>query len=153
MFQAIVSRRIVLAGVMGLAVCGTAAVKRAAAAEDVVIGVIQPLSGPNAQFGIGSQRGTELAAEMINAAGGIKALGGAKISLVTADVPTPATAAAATQRLISQNNVSAVIRAFVSSERVLAVFLAPNHLAPCWLCLAFDYTCQGIAVGVLCDEN
>lgn len=32
----------------------------------------------------------------------------------------------------------------------LAVFLAPNHLAPCWLCLAFDYTCQGIAVGVLC---
>ncbi|MEP9367314.1 ABC transporter substrate-binding protein [Xanthobacter sp. VNH20] len=120
MFQATVRRRLVLAGFMGLAMCGTAAVTRALAAEDVVIGVIQPLSGPNAQFGIGSQRGAELAAEMINAAGGIKALGGAKISLVMADVPTPATAAAATQRLISQNNVSAVIGAFVSSTTLAA---------------------------------
>ncbi|WP_291606897.1 ABC transporter substrate-binding protein [Bradyrhizobium sp.] len=84
------------------------------------MGVIQPLSGPNAQFGIGAQRGTELAAEMINAAGGIKALGGAKIKLVAADVPTPNTAAAATQRLISQNGVSAVVGAFVSSTTIAA---------------------------------
>jgi len=92
----------------------------ALAADDVVIGVIQPLSGPNAQFGIGSQRGTELAAEMINAAGGIKALGGARIKLVAADVPTPNTAAATTQRLISQNGVSAVVGAFVSSTTIAA---------------------------------
>ncbi|MFG1400514.1 ABC transporter substrate-binding protein [Xanthobacter sediminis] len=92
----------------------------ARAADDVLVGVIQPLSGPNAQFGIGSQRGTELAAEIINAAGGIKALGGAKIKLVAADVPTPNTAAAATQRLISQNGVSAVVGAFVSSTTLAA---------------------------------
>ncbi|MFG1330093.1 ABC transporter substrate-binding protein [Xanthobacter autotrophicus] len=90
------------------------------AADDVVVGVIQPLSGPNAQFGIGAQRGTELAAEMINAAGGIKSLGGAKIKLVAADVPTPNTAAATTQRLISQNGVSAVVGAFVSSTTLAA---------------------------------
>ncbi|MEW6123659.1 MAG: ABC transporter substrate-binding protein [Pseudomonadota bacterium] len=90
------------------------------AAEDVVVGVIQPLSGPNAQFGIGAQRGTELAAEMINAAGGIKSLGGAKIKLVAADVPTPNTAASTTQRLISQNGVSAVVGAFVSSTTLAA---------------------------------
>lgn len=92
----------------------------ARAADDVVVGVIQPLSGPNAQFGIGAQRGTELAAQMINAAGGIKALGGAKIKLVAADVPTPNTAAATTQRLISQNGVSAVVGAFVSSTTLAA---------------------------------
>ncbi|MFG1392376.1 ABC transporter substrate-binding protein [Xanthobacter agilis] len=92
----------------------------ARAADDVLVGVIQPLSGPNAQFGIGAQRGTELAAEIINAAGGIQALGGAKIKLVAADVPTPNTAAAATQRLISQNGVSAVVGAFVSSTTLAA---------------------------------
>ncbi|MBY0381269.1 MAG: ABC transporter substrate-binding protein [Xanthobacteraceae bacterium] len=89
-------------------------------AADVVIGVIQPLSGPNAQFGIGSLRGIELAADSINAAGGIKSLGGAKIKLVTADVPTPNTAAATTQRLISENGVSAVVGAFVSSTTLAA---------------------------------
>ena len=44
----------------------------------VNIGVIQPLSGANAQFGISSRNGIELVADAINAAGGIKALGGAR---------------------------------------------------------------------------
>jgi branched-chain amino acid transport system substrate-binding protein len=46
----------------------------------VNIGVIQPLSGANAQFGINSRNGIEFVADAINAAGGIKALGGAKIT-------------------------------------------------------------------------
>lgn len=104
------------AGAAAFAVLATPA----RAADDVVIGVIQPLSGPNAQFGIGAQRGTELAAQIINDAGGIKALGGAKIKLVAADVPSPNTAAATTQRLISQNGVSAVVGAFVSSSTIAA---------------------------------
>ena len=48
----------------------------------VNIGVIQPLSGANAQFGINCRNGIELVADGINAAGGIKALGGAKINLI-----------------------------------------------------------------------
>src|SRR5262249_6495674 len=44
----------------------------------VKVGVIQPLSGANAQFGVNCRDGIELAADAINAAGGIKALGGAK---------------------------------------------------------------------------
>lgn len=87
---------------------------------DVTIGAIQPLSGPNAQFGIGSLRGTELAIEAINAAGGIKALGGEKLKLEIADVPGPNTAAAATQRLISQGQVAAVVGAFASSTTLAA---------------------------------
>jgi len=91
----------------------------AAVSGEVVIGVIQALSGPNAQQGINAQRGTELAAEAINERGGVRALGGAKIRLITSDVPTPNTAAEVTQRLISQNNVSAMIGT-VNSATTLA---------------------------------
>jgi branched-chain amino acid transport system substrate-binding protein len=82
----------------------------------VNVGVIQPLSGANAQFGINCRNGIELVADEINAAGGIKALGGAKIDLVVSDATSnPTTAASAAQRLIAQNELTAVIGAFASS--------------------------------------
>src|SRR5438874_13697357 len=81
----------------------------------VNVGVIQPLSGANAQFGINCRNGIELVADEINAAGGITALGGAKINLVVSDATSnPATAASAAQRLIAQNELTAVIGAFAS---------------------------------------
>ena len=82
----------------------------------VNIGVIQPLSGANAQFGINCRNGIELVADAINAAGGIKALGGAKINLVVSDATSnPAAAAAVAQRLITQNELTAILGAFASS--------------------------------------
>src|SRR5262245_31487977 len=82
----------------------------------VNIGVIQPLSGALAQFGINSRNGIELVADEINAAGGIKALDGARINLVVSDATSnPTTAPAAAQRLIAQNELTAVIGAFASS--------------------------------------
>jgi len=78
------------------------AISPGARAEDPVkIGIIVPLSGPNAEFGQNVRNGTQMAADHVNAAGGIKSLGGAKIELVFADVPAPNTAGAATQRMIS----------------------------------------------------
>jgi branched-chain amino acid transport system substrate-binding protein len=80
------------------------------------VGVIQPLSGANAQFGVNCRDGIELAADAINAAGGIKALGGVKVNLVVADASSsPASAAAAAKRLISQNELTAVLGAFASA--------------------------------------
>jgi branched-chain amino acid transport system substrate-binding protein len=82
----------------------------------VNIGVIQPLSGANAQFGINCRNGIELVADAINAAGGIKALGGAKINLIVTDATSnPATASTVAQHLITQNELTAVLGAFVSS--------------------------------------
>ena len=89
---------------------GTAAVLAApyiissarAEAPAVNVGVIMPLSGSNAQFGINSRNGIELAADEINMAGGIAELGGAKINLVVADATsTPTTAGTVAQRLIT----------------------------------------------------
>jgi len=80
------------------------------------IGVVVPLSGANAQFGINCRNGIELVADGINAAGGIKALGGVKINLVVSDATSnPATASAAAQRLITQNELTAILGAFASS--------------------------------------
>jgi len=82
----------------------------------VNIGVIQPLSGANAQFGVNCRNGIELVADEINAAGGIKALGGAKISLVVSDATSnPTIAPAVARRLIAENDLTAVIGAFASS--------------------------------------
>ena len=87
------------------------------AKESVVnVGVILPLSGANAQFGINSRQGIELVADEINAAGGIKSLGGAKIKLIIADSTSAATTAATVaQRLISRNDCVAILGAFASS--------------------------------------
>ena len=82
----------------------------------VNVGVIMPLSGPNAQFGINSRNGVELAADEINKAGGIAELGGAKINLVVADATsTPTTAGTVAQRLITHQDITAVLGAFASS--------------------------------------
>jgi branched-chain amino acid transport system substrate-binding protein len=56
------------------------------AADMVVrIGNIIPLSGPSATVGQQGKYAREMAVEEINAAGGIKSLGGARLTLVFAD--------------------------------------------------------------------
>jgi branched-chain amino acid transport system substrate-binding protein len=110
------SRRTLLAGTASLVAAPFVASPARAQAKPINIGVIMPLSGANAQFGINSRNGIELVADEINAAGGIKALGGAKINLIVADATsTPTTAGTVAQRLITQNDVTAILGAFVSS--------------------------------------
>jgi branched-chain amino acid transport system substrate-binding protein len=111
-----VSRRAVLAGTASMLVSPMVIGSARAEAKTVNIGVIQPLSGANAQFGTNSRNGIQLVADGINAAGGIKALDGAKINLIVADATsTPTTAGNVAQRLITQNEVTAILGAFASS--------------------------------------
>ena len=111
-----INRRTILAGTASLIAAPWIASTAQAQAKQVNIGVIMPLSGANAQFGINSRNGIELVADEINAAGGIKALGGAKINLIVADATsTPTTAGTVAQRMISQNEVTAILGAFASS--------------------------------------
>jgi branched-chain amino acid transport system substrate-binding protein len=110
-------RRQVMAG--GAAALITAPfVIRSSSAQPVAIniGVVVPLSGANAQFGVNSRNGIELVADEINTAGGIKALGGAKINLVVADATSnPTTAPTIAQRLIAQHELTAILGAYISS--------------------------------------
>jgi branched-chain amino acid transport system substrate-binding protein len=111
------SRRQVIAGEAAVLITAPFVIRSSSAQPAAInIGVVVPLSGANAQFGINCRNGIELVADGINAAGGIKALGGAKINLVVSDATSnPATASAAAQRLITQNELTAILGAFASS--------------------------------------
>jgi len=88
------------------AVVGAAAlqpVPASAQTKDVKIALIAPLSGPWARQGDLVKKGAEMAVDDINNAGGIKALGGAKLKLIIADTGDNAEKAKnAAQRLVSQ---------------------------------------------------
>lgn len=90
----------------------------ARAAETIKVGLVAPMSGPNARYGAFSSRGAELAIREINSAGGVE---GRKIELFTADSQgTPVEGVSATRRLIDQDNVDYVI-GDVSSSVTLAM--------------------------------
>jgi branched-chain amino acid transport system substrate-binding protein len=111
-----VNRRTLLSGTAALLAAPFVLSSARAEAPAVNVGVIMPLSGANAQFGINARNGIELAADEINAAGGIAELGGAKINLIVADATsTPTTAGNVAQRLITQQDVTALLGAFASS--------------------------------------
>ncbi len=113
-----VCRRRVSFGIVLVAVAAFAGAQ-AFAADPVKIGVLVPLSGPTAQFGINVRNGVELALEDMKDSGALKALG-ADVQLVYADVPAPNAASAATQRLISQDGVVGIVGSFVSSITLAA---------------------------------
>ncbi len=74
-----------------------------AAPKEVKIAMLVPLSGPWARQGILEKFGAELAIDDINKAGGIKSLGGAKLTLLQYDTGDSAEKAKdAAQRMIAQ---------------------------------------------------
>ena len=74
-----------------------------AQAKDVRVAMIAPMSGPWARQGDLMKKGADMAIEEINKAGGIKALGGAKLQLLVIDAgDTAEKAKNAAQRLVAQ---------------------------------------------------
>ena len=83
--------------------------------EKIVIGVIEPLTGKYAVFGKEAVDAMKLAVEHINAEGGIKSLGGAKLELVIEDAgEKPETAKLAAEKLISEHRPPIVTGAYIS---------------------------------------
>src|SRR5947207_13661618 len=75
---------------------------RTAAADTVNIGGLYPVTGSFAQIGQGCVNAAKLAVQMVNDAGGIKSLGGAKLNLIVSDVQSdPTVTRTETDRLIS----------------------------------------------------
>ena len=80
------------------------------AASDVEIALFVCLSGPAADLGTMSRDGAILAAEDVNQAGGIKALEGAKLKLVVADVTSNvAQGPSVVERTLSTQKISGAI--------------------------------------------
>ncbi|MGO8914286.1 MAG: ABC transporter substrate-binding protein [Stellaceae bacterium] len=103
-----------------------------AQAEDAVkIGAVYSLTGPVAVAGQDAKRGTELAVEQINEAGGIKSLGGAKLEVVFGDSQSKAiNAVSEAERLITEEKVSIILGANTSSETIPMTQVAEKHQVP-----------------------
>jgi len=119
--------------ILGLALGIAGAAPPARAADDIRIGMVSPMSGPTAKFGQSEKNAVDLAVEEINAAGGIKALGGAKLVVSYGDSRGDGdTGATETERLITKEKVIAVIGAFQSGVSMPASAVAERYHVP-WL--------------------
>jgi len=109
----------------------------ARAAEDVKIALVAPLSGRWARQGQLKKMGAEMAIAEINAQGGIKALGGARLVLREADAgDSVEKAVSAAQRALSREKISAGIGAWLSSF-TLGVTEVAERLEIPWFTLSY----------------
>ncbi len=106
---------------MILAACGAPATTaapsstQAPAAKTVKVGALYPLTGDLAKLGEENKDGLQLAVDEINAAGGIKSMGGAKIELVWGDTQgKPEVGISEVTRLAEQEGVVTIIGAYQS---------------------------------------
>lgn len=84
--------------------------------SEVKIAFLNPLSGSNVDAGQQDLNAAQLAVEDINNAGGIKALGGAKIKLVVADTTSdPKAAASVAERTFSTEKVAGAVGTGISA--------------------------------------
>lgn len=102
-------------------------------ADEIKVGEVLPLSGPASPQGLQIKTGAEIAAEEINAAGGIKSMGGAKIKLVFGDSKsTPDGGSAETERLITREKVSLLLGAYQSGVTFPSTEVAERYKCP-WI--------------------
>jgi branched-chain amino acid transport system substrate-binding protein len=129
------TRRQALASAGATAIAGGLAKPAIALNEPLRLGYLPALTGPSSSTGIGINRGTLLAVQEINAAGGIN---GRQIELITRDTqsdPTKAVNGAA--ELTHGEKVSVVIGPLNSGESLAVVPLLARanmpQLHPCWV--------------------
>ncbi|GAI10808.1 unnamed protein product, partial [marine sediment metagenome] len=97
----------------------------------VKIGGVYPLTGPFAPMGIGDKQAILLAVEEINANGGIKSLGGAKIEVIFADSEgDPKVAMTAAERLIFREEVVAMLGSILSSTTATIAPVCEKYKTP-----------------------
>src|SRR5215469_10083966 len=128
---------------MGMALASGAAgfTRRARAQQpqEVKIAMLVPLSGPWARSGILEKLGAEMAIDDVNAAGGIHALGGAKLRLMQFDTQDTAEKAKdAAQRMVAQEpDLVGGFGCWLSSFTLAATEVTERAALP-WLTLSYS---------------
>jgi branched-chain amino acid transport system substrate-binding protein len=105
----------------------------------VKVAILAPLSGPWARQGLLMKEGAEMAIDDINAAGGIKALGGAKMQLMLFDAGDSAEKAKdAAQRMVAgQTDLSGGSGAWLSSFTLAVTEVTERAQLP-WLTVSYS---------------
>src|SRR5258708_37843626 len=125
-------RRTVLKTAAGGAPRGTlgfAAAMRAQATT-VKIGVLHPVTGALSYSGTQPRAGALMAIDEITAAGGIKALGGAKLEPVLADAQSRPDAGAAEVDKLNEAGVAAIVGPYASAIAIATTQAAARHNLP-----------------------
>ncbi len=136
-------RTLVAASLAAPALLGARARAQSGAGRTVRIALLTPLSGPYARSGELERAGAVLAVEDVNRAGGIKALGGAKLDLAVADAGSSVDqVAAAAQRLVADGELVAGMGAWASSYTLAATEVTERAKLP-WLTLSWADSITG----------
>ncbi len=118
----------------GAAACGSSSGDTSGgggSATEIKIGTLYPVSGELAKLGHECLSGVKMAVDEINAAGGIKSMGGAKLKLVEADSQgKPDVGISEVTRLCQQDNVSAILGTYQSSVALPATQTAERFQTP-----------------------
>jgi branched-chain amino acid transport system substrate-binding protein len=123
-----ITRRQALASAAAAALAGGIAKPAIAAKEPILIGYLPALTGPSSSTGIGMNRGTQLAVQEINAAGGID---GRQIELVVRETQSdPMKAVNGAAELSRAQKVSAVLGPCNSGESLAVVPLLARMNIP-----------------------
>ena len=132
-----IKRRQVLAGSAAGAVSLASGLASPAIAdsEPIKIGYLPALTGPSSSTGVGINRGTQLAVELINKDGGIK---GRKIELIVRDTQSDPTKAVNAVAELTQRAKASIIWGPLNSGEALAAtpLIARDKvpmLHPCWV--------------------
>jgi branched-chain amino acid transport system substrate-binding protein len=128
-FPRSVSRRALLQAAGATVVLGMPAILRAEP-QPVKLGVLQPVTGALANDGDLGRLGAELAIADINAAGGLKALGGAKIAMVFGDNRSNPEASAQEVERLNAEGIVAIVGGFASGLCMTATQAAARYDLP-----------------------
>lgn len=110
----------------------------AASEKTVRIGALLPLTGPLAKAGQTVKKVYEFAAEEINAKGGVKSMGGAKLVMVFADNQSkPDVGISETERLIEKEGVSVITEAWQSAVTLPATQTAERLKTPYYVPVSY----------------
>lgn len=116
---------------MSLVLLGFALLGCQSKEKEVRIAFLDCLSGSNADAGQQDLNGAQLAVDDINAAGGIKALGGAKVKLVVVDLTSdPQNAASTAERAFSTEHVIAAKTSGISAMALPTLPIAEKARIP-----------------------
>jgi len=122
-----------LAFIMRFALCASSALAQTQA--PLRVGALFPLTGTMSDLGQETFEGAKIALDLVNEAGGIK---GTPVEFVLADVPTPAAAKQAAQRLIAQDKVPVILGCYGSAQTLAIVDITEENQTVLWVDTAWS---------------
>ena len=127
--QSLNRRRFLASTALGAAALAAPSVLRAQGAP-VKVGILHPVSGALSYSGQQGRVGATFAVEEINAAGGIKSLGGAKIDPVLGDAQSTPDGGNAEVEKMNSAGVAAIVGGFASGICLAASQTAARYVLP-----------------------